>query len=156
SKKALLYQTRKPAQARRELDPRVQDFLALRQKKNRKKAPAPEASELSETKMQLHQKSDYIFVKNRKAFKLSTEIRNQYPDGFVHLGFWVAKDESFLVDKVGLDVVYNPRHKTYGVVTGVLKVKMQDMRDQSDFSVSTGGEIFKSYDYILASLFKYQ
>lgn len=155
SKKALLHQSRKPAQVRRELPLKMKEAFELREKKERKQYPLPDRSELTQTEI-IQGSLNYIFLKNTRAFKLSSDIQRQYPEGFTHLGFWIAKDESFSATEAGLFVVYNEMDKAYGVVTGVLKVKMQDMRDQSDFLVSTGGEVFQAYDHILVTLFKYQ
>lgn len=157
SKKDLLHKSRRPAQVRRQIDPSKDDFFRLRSSEERKRPVKPRPESLSQTEIQNSMQKGYTFLNKTRAFKLSSEIKAQYPNGFTHLGFWVAADESFTPDsELGLDVVYNENHGTYGVITGILTVEFTDTRDESEFQVTTSASVYKRYDHISTVLFKYQ
>lgn len=144
--------TRRPAQAaRRELPQEMQDYFTLRSTKPKAELPTPRQENISGE----YSQKGYQFLKKTKAYKLSKEIIERFPNGHQHLGFWIAEHDGEASTEA-LDVVYHDKRKSYAVLTGALKIMYKDPREADYFRSETEGQEHQSFPHISSVLYKYQ
>lgn len=87
----------------------------------------------------------YRFVDHFYAIPNTEENRKKFPDGFVKLNYLLVESQIALQD--GLGVVENSETGNYGIFTGILKVKLSDIRYADD--------IIPHSDYLISNIYEH-